>query len=278
MRSLGFHLVAIFVVYAASLHPVVAAECPAIELPEHMNQDTRSCLVTLAESFPSYNLDTNLRSERNGIILDDNEDADQQLFIDVFYTKFCELIKEPRWNLPPDNQKKRRDLASVQLYEEALFGKPVIDTRWLSFYQSGPQTQFVASVDGENIRLQHANLTSTDDRFYDRLVDNHVDTMDAPSEYLRGTPYVVTNANKNFVMVSSASSKQRAIEAVKTLKRDAPQFDFIAYAPYRGNQNFAIMMATWVPWTVAKAALKDAVEAGLTGSMIWSCRSRGSNC
>ena len=279
MRSFSFFLVATFIVFAVPHHAIMAAECRTVELPEHMNQDTRSSLVTLAERFSSYNLDTNLRSERNGIILDDNEDADQQLFIDVFYTKFCELIKEPRWSLPPDNQKKHRDLAFEQLYKKALFGAPIVDTRWLSFYQSGPQTQFVASVDGEDVQFQHANLTSTDNSFYNRLVDNHVDTIDAPSEYLRGTPYVVTKANKNFVMVSSWSSKKGALKAVEDLKREAPQFDFIAYEPYdTDDPKFGIMMATWVPWAVANAALKDAKEAGLTGSIIWSCRSRGSSC
>ena len=276
MRSLSLHLIAILVVCAASLQPVKAAECPTITLPEQMRQDTRDCLVILDESFPTFSPDINLRSKRNRILID-NSKADQELFIGVFFIKYCELIGESRWNIPPDDRLERLALAQEKLYYKVPFRPPAIDSRLLTMYQSEPQSQFVAGTDYEEVQLQHAILTNVDDPFDEYAVDHHIETEEKPSEYLRERPYVVTDANKNFIQISSVPSRQDAMEEVKRLKRMAPQFDFIAYEPYSGNTWFAIMMATWVSDSVANAALKDARKFGL-GGKIWSCRQRGSSC
>ena len=69
-----------------------------------------------------------------------------------------------------------------------------------------------------------------------------------------------------------------AVEEMKRLKRKAPQFDFVVYAPYPGSSSHAIMMATWVSRPVAEEALKDAKQYVSKGSLIWTCRSKGSSC
>jgi hypothetical protein len=207
-----------------------------------------------------------------------NSRADQPVVIGVFYVRFCELLRETRWNLTPDAQRQHLELAEQKLFHEVPFGPPVIDSRTLTQFQPDPQLQFVKSPAYEEVQFQHANLTYIDGGIGRQLVDHHIDMVDKPSDYLRETPFVVTDANKNFVMVSSVSSEQDAIKEVKRLKRRAPQFDFIAYGPYRGNPSYAIMMATWVSDSVAAAALKDAKEFVSAGSIIWSCRERGSYC
>lgn len=274
MRSFSVSIIVIFIVLASSHTSVIASECPIVEVPEQINEDTRNCLTQLDASFPSYSPETNLESERNFIIMR-NSRAEQPIVIGVFYVRFCELLNETRWNLTPDAKQTHLELAQQKLFHEVPFGPPVIDSRTLTQFQPDPQMQFVTGIGYDDVQFQHANLTYTDEGIEGQLVDHHIDT---PSDYLRETPYVVTDANKDFVMISSVGSQEDAIKEVKRLKRKAPQFDFIAYGPYRGNPNFAIMMATWVSNSVAQAALKDAQKYVSRGSMIWSCRERGSYC
>ena len=98
------------------------------------------------------------------------------------------------------------------------------------------------------------------------------------ADFLLDPPIFITKANKNFVMVASASSQEAAIREMNRLKHKAPQFDFVVYAPYRGNPNYAIMMASWVSYSVAKQALELAKKHVNPGSIIWSCRSEGTSC
>ena len=277
MRSFSFFFIATFIVFASSHHSVIASECPTVAMPEQINQDTQNCLSQLEASFPSYDLDTNLESERNYIIME-NSRADQPVVIGVFFFKYCELVKEPRWNLTSDSQRQHLELARKKLYNQVPFAPPVIDSRTLTHFLSDPQMQFVTSFGYEDSQVQYANLRNIDEGISVQPVDHHVDEPDKSVNYLREVPFVVTDANKNFVMVSSVKSEQDALKEVKRLKRKAPQFDFVAYAPYRGNPNFAIMMATWVSDSVAKAALEDAKTFVNTDSIIWSCRDRGSYC
>ena len=110
------------------------------------------------------------------------------------------------------------------------------------------------------------------------LAANHSSEPGASQKYLRDVPFLVTRGNKHFVIVSSVKSYEGALSEVRRLKSRAPQFDFVAYGPYKGNPYHAIMMATWVPYSVAKDALANAREFVNRDSYIWSCPDEGENC
>jgi hypothetical protein len=62
------------------------------------------------------------------------------------------------------------------------------------------------------------------------------------------------------------------------LKRRAPQYDFVLFGPYGNNPYYAVMMATWVSYDVAKEALRLARRDVVSDALIWSCRMSGDSC
>lgn len=269
MRALNYLLVTSLVFFAVCLH-VSAADCPAVSLPGQMNADTRKCLVTLDQRFLSYTPEVNFRSDRNRL-LTTNAYADQQLVLDVFFTKYCELIGEPRWNLSLETQGEKLRSAGEELYARVPFAQPVVDTRNLSLQHLAPRTRMARSFAYDGVRLRNASLVTGGEQ----LAAQH---GEPPPDYLRDSPFVVTRANKNFVQVASVSSREEALVEIRRLKSRAPQFDFVAYEPYRGSRYYAIMMATWVPYSVATQALRDAREYVNDDSLIWACREEGDRC
>jgi hypothetical protein len=61
-------------------------------------------------------------------------------------------------------------------------------------------------------------------------------------------------------------------------KSKTPQYDFALYQPYADNPHYAIMMASWVPETVARQALRDARRDVARDAYPWSCTSSGDSC
>ena len=130
-----------------------------------------------------------------------NSRAEQPIVIGVFYVRCCELLNETRLNLTPDATQHHLELAQQKLFHEVPFGPPVIDSRTLTQFQPDPQMQLVTGIGYDDVQFQPANLTYTDEGTGGQLVDHHIDTVDKSSDYLRKTPYVVTDANKDFVMI-----------------------------------------------------------------------------
>ena len=265
---LGF-LVGVFVSLAA-----IADECPALPEPGEVNNDTRNCLTSLETLFAGYSPDIEFLSERNALF-SANAYADQKLVIDTFFIMYCGLLGEPRWGLSPEDRAARLELAQEKLYTRVPFPPPVADSRNFSHHRQDPRTFWVSDDRISQARIQFAMLGEAP----------AVGTSENPAagplpetEYIRNVPFYITKANRNFVIVASAGSAEEAFATVRRLKEKTPQFDFVAYAPYRGNPYYGIMMATWVPWSVAKQALADAREYVADDAYIWSCRDLGDSC
>jgi hypothetical protein len=95
--------------------------------------------------------------------------------------------------------------------------------------------------------------------------------------YLNPLPIIITDGNKYFVIVGSAGSESEGRKRMSILKSKNPRFDFELFAPYGSNNNYAIMMASWVSSERAREALAEAKRIERT-SFIWSCRQTGSAC
>lgn len=253
---------------------IFAAECPTITLPDKLYKDDKACLAILDERFLSYTPDIEFLSERNSI-LSTYAYANQQLVIDTFYVKYCNLVGEPRWNLTTDQQQASIDVAKDKLYTRVPFPPPIVDTRNLSSPQPLPELYLASNA---SIQEFLPEFFSADAGAEVLLAANHSDAPIATHKYLRDVPYLVTRGNKHFVIVSSVKSHRGALSEIRRMKSRAPQFDFVAYGPYKGNPYYAVMMATWVPYSVAKEALTNARQFVNSDSYIWSCPSEGDNC
>jgi len=261
----------------------LASECPVVNPPDKLFDDDKACLAILDKNFASYSPDINFEVDRNAM-LTVHYDADQQFVLDTFYVRYCELVGEPRWQLSDDARRKKLNVAKEALYAHVPFPPPLVNTVHVSFLRTLPKTYLVGGSDDRGVGPTFASLFAPHEEAIELNEPDGLDEGDAErqvtttSNFIRELPYVVNKANKHFVMVASVGSPQDAINEAKRLKRRAPQFDFVAYSPYAGNPSYAIMMATWVPWTVAKQALADAQKYVNSGSLIWSCRKEGSNC
>ena len=95
--------------------------------------------------------------------------------------------------------------------------------------------------------------------------------------YLNPNPIVITDKNKYFVIVASASSEGEGVRRMKALKSKYPNYDFELYGPYGSNPKFGIMIAAWVSRERADEALRVAKTIDKT-SFLWQCRSTGDAC
>ena len=267
------HISVVVLTLMLSLH-VFAIECPTVTLPDNLYKDDKACLAILDERFLSYTPDIAFLSDRN-FLLSSYAYANQQLVIDTFYVKYCNLIGEPKWDLSTDQQQVRVDVAKEKLYTRVPFPAPIVDTRDVSSLQ--PLLKFYVVNNAVTPEL-FPILFRVDTGAELVLAANHSSEPGASQKYLRDVPFLVTRGNKHFVIVSSVKSYEGALSEVRRLKSRAPQFDFVAYGPYKGNPYHAIMMATWVPYSVAKDALANAREFVNRDSYIWSCPDEGENC
>lgn len=260
---------------ALSAGPVQAMQCPGVSVSaDKLDSDTKKGLAELERRFSTYTVDVNFASERTSILIR-FAFANQKLLIDVFYSKYCELLADPNLNLPPSEQEERLTIAKSELYAKVPFSPIVAATKDLSSVPDRFTPIQLARADTE---LFDRRPRASDVDFTNILSLAAANSSGGEMEYLRDAPFVVTKANKHFVMVASASSLDAAIREMNRLKSKAPQYDFVVYGPYQGNPNYAIMMATWVPFAVAKDALENAKKDVSPGSMIWSCRSEGDSC
>jgi len=95
--------------------------------------------------------------------------------------------------------------------------------------------------------------------------------------YLNPVPIFITDKNKYFVIVESASNEAEGMKRLSELKSRYPTYDFELYAPYGSNAYYGIMIASWVSRERATEALAAAKKIERT-SFIWSCRSTGDRC
>jgi hypothetical protein len=256
--------------------------CPEVSVDlAQINADTQDSLAELERRFASYSIGINLLDERNSMLVE-FPFTDQKLFIDVFYARYCRLIE--RSNITLSAKTAQLEEARSKLYQKASFGDIVADTRTQTQNQSNifPYLKWVryAGTAAQPVNpggLTHRVSASHPGASAGWLADSH-NPPGAQTDYIREPPFVVTRANKHFVMVASTPSFESAVDEMNRLKRKAPQYDFVVYAPYGSNPNYAIMMAAWVPYDLAKRVLKLAKREVNPGSIIWSCRHEGNQC
>lgn len=258
---------------------VLASECEQPARPSALSEGDKSCLAALDEQFVAYSEassfpEIGFRNDRNRLLVK-HAPPNEQFIIDSFFYRYCLLLENSQWQLSASDRQQKLEFARIELYTRVPFGSLVVDTRNVAFNPPSRPKRLAAQVDFESFGTLMHGLQANPVR---GSASTPADNGAAARDYLRETPYVVTRANKYFVMVASVGSLEDARSEAQRLKRKAPQFDFVVYSPYDGNPNYAIMMATWVPRDVAEAALADAKEFVSRGSIIWSCRSEGDSC
>lgn len=253
----------------------IADECPALPEIGEANGDTRKCLSMLEEQFAGYSPDIEILSERNALLAA-YEYADNKLVIATFFVRYCGLLSDPRWQLSAEERATRLNLAQEQLNKKAQGMVPIVHSRNISHHSQDPRTFWITDYGDRWASPQFAVFGDTPAA---DPAEGSVAEPPPETEYLRDVPYYITKANRNFVMVASVGSAEEAFATVRRFKEKAPQFDFVAYAPYDEEKpSYAIMMATWVSWSVAKRALADAREHVAPDAIIWSCRGLGDRC
>jgi len=253
---------------------VFAEECPTLTHPEELYEDDKACLAILDERFSSYSLDINFLSDRN-YLLSTYPYANQKFVIDTFFVKYCHLTVETRWDLSEDERMERLEAAKKQLYTRVPFPAPIVDSRNL-YSKRYLSKIYVASNSLDKFFLPRQFSSDARDQYV--LNGNSPGEPETTFDYLRESPFFVTKANKFFVIVSSVKSYDDALKEIRRLKAKAPQFNFVAYAPYKDNPYYGILMATWVRYSVAKEALENAKKFVKSDSYIWSCPNEGDSC
>jgi hypothetical protein len=111
--------------------PVKANECPSVTLPSQLPKDDRASLARLDQQFSSYTLDIDFLTERNAL-LNTHGFADQQLVVDSFYAKYCNLVGQPEWKLQAFERQARLQYAQAKLYRLVDFSAVMLDSRRLA--------------------------------------------------------------------------------------------------------------------------------------------------
>ncbi len=253
--------------------PVKANECPSVTLPKQLHKDDRASLAMLDQQFSSYTLDIDFLTERNAL-LNTHGFADQQLVVDSFYAKYCNLVDQPEWKLQALERQARLHYAQVKLYQRVEFPAVMLDSRRLASMPLA-NSDDASNLDTLEFFPQPVG-TNTGDQI--TLATSHDSADQEAHRYLRDTPFQVTGGNRYFVIVSSVKSFVSLISEMRRLKKHAPQFDFVAHAPYAGNPYYGIKIATWVSRSVAAEALAKAKKHVSSSSYLWNCPDEGDRC
>ena len=252
-------------------------QCPNVEVPpaDQLNRHTNIALEALEQTFDSYNLsvDLDVLVRKRDAILEEYYYTEQKLFVEVLCAKYCQILSQSEHS----SKEEALDTAEKELCTRVEFAPLIADSR---------DPKYLTATPGSLATFGFAHYKPSAFPVWkvasvDESEESNKSTETAPGNkenYLREAPFVVNQANKHFVVVASASSRDGAISEMKRLKLKAPQYDFVVYAPYGSNPNYAIMMATWAPMEIAKEALNNAQQDVAPDAFIWSCRSEGSSC
>lgn len=248
-----------------------AQNCPVIQAPQVLHTQDFASIEQLEQNFRQYDPDVRLRPERNRLLIN-FAFANQQFVIDTFYSKYCNLIGESRFELNQQAQAVKLDKAEEDLYFRVPFPPPVFDSRVnISNTPVEKKTSshfmlaaYAGPSKGEPLPNQPGELNDT--------------SGEHASAWLKAPPYVVTEANKYFVIASSVRTYEQALQEAKRLKRRAPELNYVVYGPYGDNPYHAIMVATWLSKADAQIALAQTREALRMDARIWACPREGEYC
>jgi hypothetical protein len=226
--------------------------------------ETSTALDAVSKVLAKVGIDINFRSTRDSIFRD-NPSADQAIIVLTMANTLCEMI----WSDPSLSgaEKATRFQSMMEgMLSRALGPTPVARTDTGETGQLGRPLRkiMLASLDTSALIL-----AGNEPQF---------ELPKSQTGFLRERPFYVTIANKYFVIVGSAKSRETGINLMKRLKAKAPQYDFALYAPYGSNPYYGVMMATWVPKDVALEALEAARRDVVPDAYLWACRSTGDSC
>lgn len=247
--------------------------CPDVKAPSQLNPHDVASVSQLKQNFLSYAPNVRLRPERNSLLMD-FAFANQQYVIDTFFSKYCGLIAEEKFQLSIEEQTVKLTNASDELYFRVPFPPPVIDSR-NNISQSprldNHQEQGMFAYASYGPPMNEEPLS----------IDPDVSMSEGEAKantWLKAPPYVVTEANKYFVIVSSVRTFEQAVQEVRRLKRRAPELDYVVYGPYQDNPNHAIMVATWLNRADAEFALEQTRAVLRMDARLWRCPREGEQC
>lgn len=226
--------------------------------------ETNAAIDAVSKVLAKVGIDINFRSTRDSI-LKDNPRADQVIIVLTMANALCEMIWSDA-SLGGAEKAKRFQAMMEAMLSRALGPSPVArtDTGDVGLRDRPLGKIILASLDTSALILAES--------------EPQYDLPKPQTGFLRERPFYVTVANKYFVIVGSAKTREAGVELMNQLKAKAPQYDFVLYAPYGSNPYYGIMMASWVPKDVALKALKAAREDVVPDAYLWACRSTGESC
>jgi hypothetical protein len=227
--------------------------------------DTKTALDAVSKILGKVGIDINFRTTRDSV-LKDNPRADQVVIVLTMANTLCEMI----WSdsaLSGADKATRFQAMMQDMLSRALGPTPVART------DSGKQSW----RDGRKGLI----VLASSDSSAPLLVAQKEPDFELPKPqtgFLRDPPFYVNDANKYFVIVGSARTRQDGLRLMNQLKSKTPQYDFALYAPYGDNPYYGVMMASWVPRDVAAEALRLARRDVARDAYLWACRSSGQSC
>lgn len=266
MRRLLIASLVMLLSVVASAQP---QSCPP--LPAHgsipISAKTKAAVDLVTKLIGKAGVSADLHEIGLHVLQDEYPDADEFITVKTMIHVYCEVV----WSDP--HLSETRKSSQVQQAEREL-SKPVQGPAAVArtgstikrSQDAGTGSPVLASTAGTSAHLVLAQ-------------DNLPLNLPKPqTEFLRDAPVFVNNSNKYFVIVGSSSTKEDGISLMNRLKKKAPAYDFELYEPYGENSHYGVMMATWVPYDVAKEALQLARRYVAPDALIWSCRSSGDSC
>ena len=224
--------------------------------------DTKTALDAVSKVLAKLGLDINFKTTRDNI-LKDNPRADQMVIVLTMGNTFCQMI----WSDPSLSgaDKAAKFQAMTQEMMSRVLG-PVPVARTDASKQSrfdGPDRPVASFFGRPSLKF---------------VVANEGKLPEPQTGFLRDAPFYVTDANKYFVIVGSARTREEGVRLMNKYKSKAPQYNFVLYEPYGDNPYFGVMMATWVPRDVAMEALRLARRDVVSDAYLWSCPGSGDSC
>jgi hypothetical protein len=241
--------------------------CPVALPPDPLSQKDTDCVEALEKELEGFHFPNIPLQGVRDELLRNHMDANQEYVINSFYVNYCELLSDQHLNLSAVDHQTQLDDAKIVLYENVPFQPPVSDSRNISA---------ASEIFGDTLAWHDPNM------FALASFEGHLSGEDREAKQvlkattrsglLREPPYVINKANRSFVIVGSFGSEKSVKEAVIKFKKKAPEYDFVAYEPYSNNSFYAVMIATWVPYSVALRVVKKAITDGIASdSYIWQC-------
>ena len=227
--------------------------------------DTKAALDAVGKVLGKVGIDVNFRTSRDSI-LKNNPRADQVVIVLTMANALCQMI----WSdaALSGAEKATRFQAMMQdMLSRALGPTPVARTD--------------ARKEGRHDGRGGLIVLASSDPSATLVVAQNEPAFALPEPqtgFLRDPPFYVNDANKYFVIVGSARTREEGLRLMDQFKSKAPQYDFALYAPYGDNPYYGVMMASWVPHDVALEALRLARRDVARDAYLWACRSSGQSC